>query len=214
MIKRLVLATVLMLSIALVGCSSNSASDLKNDNKNTVVENSNNDNDTTKKEQPKEPAVETPKANKEEKEVFSIYTEDSDTMNIKEVSNIELSKDLSLEKKLTNLSKALSEKVFDKLPIEVKSIDTIDGKKIATINIDESEANKNATSNADLKKPNWAASKFQGSTGGEITENSLIETLLQVKYKGEWIDGIKFLYKNEPIEFEHTPNLSGIKYRR
>lgn len=216
MVKKLILATVLMLSIALVGCSSkNSATNTKTED-NTVVENSktdNNENDI-KKDTPTESSKDEKNDNKKETEAFSIYTEDANSMEIKEISTIELNKNLSLEDKLKQLSKTLSEKVFDKLPIEVKSIETIDGKKIATINLDESTANKGVTSNADLKKPNWTADKLQGSTGGEITENSLLETFLQVKYKGEWIDGVKFLYKNEPIEFEHTPNLSQINYRK
>ncbi|WP_315077354.1 hypothetical protein [uncultured Clostridium sp.] len=214
MVKKLILATVLMLSIALVGCSSNSATNTKQED-NTVVENSktdNNENDI-KKDNPAESSKDD-KNDKKETEAFFIYTEDADNMEIKEISTIELNKDLSLEDKLKQLSKSLSEKVFDNLPIEVKSIDTVDGKKIATINLDESAANKGVTSNADLKKPNWAANKLQGSTGGEISENSLLETFLQVKYKGEWIDGVKFLYKNEPIEFEHTPKLSEIQYRK
>ncbi|MCS6130143.1 hypothetical protein DWV13_00490 [Clostridium botulinum] len=216
MVKKLILATVLMLSIALVGCSSkNSATNTKTED-NTVVENSktdNNENDI-KKDTPTESSKDEKNDNKKETEAFSIYTEDANSMEIKEISTIELNKNLSLEDKLKQLSKTLSEKVFDKLPIEVKSIETIDGKKIATINLDESATNKGVTSNADLKKPNWTADKLQGSTGGEISENSLLETFLQVKYKGEWIDGVKFLYKNEPIEFEHTPNLSQINYRK
>ncbi|OSA96991.1 UNVERIFIED_ORG: hypothetical protein B2H98_00310 [Clostridium botulinum] len=216
MVKKLILATVLMLSIALVGCSSkNSATNTKTED-NTVVENSktdNNENDI-KKDTPTESSKDEKNDNKKETEAFYIYTEDANSMEIKEISTIELNKNLSLEDKLKQLSKTLSEKVFDKLPIEVKSIETIDGKKIATINLDESATNKGVTSNADLKKPNWTADKLQGSTGGEITENSLLETFLQVKYKGEWIDGVKFLYKNEPIEFEHTPNLSQINYRK
>ncbi|NFG62627.1 MULTISPECIES: hypothetical protein [unclassified Clostridium] len=216
MVKKLILATVLMLSIALVGCSSNSATNTKPED-NTVVENPKTDNENDiKKDNPTDTSKDdkNDKNNKKETEAFSIYTEDADNMEIKEISTIELNKDLSLEDKLKKLSKALSEKTFDNLPIEVKSIDTVDGKKIATINLDESAANKGVTSNADLKKPNWAANKLQGSTGGEISENSLLETFLQVKYKGEWIDGVKFLYKNEPIEFEHTPNLSQINYRK
>lgn len=213
--KKLILTIVLTLTMFLVGCSSNSTSNPKNDNNtnNTVVEDSK-DTDKNATNNKENKPVETPKNDKQEKEKFSIYTMDADSMSIKEISNIELSKDLSLDNKLKELSKALSEKVFEGLPIEVKSIDNINGKKIATINLEENATNKNVTSNADLKKPNWVANKLQGSTGGEVSESSLLETFLQVKYKGEWIDGVKFLYKNEPIEFEHTPNLSGIQYRK
>ncbi|AOR23165.1 hypothetical protein [Clostridium taeniosporum] len=214
MVKKLILAAVLMLSIGLVGCSSNSATN-NNPKDNTVVENPKTDNEADiKKDNPAGSSKDEKNDTKKQTEAFFIYTEDANNMEIKEISTIQLDKNLSLEDKLKELSKALSEKVFNNLPIEVKSIDNVDGKKIAVINLNESEANKNVTNNADLKKPNWAVNKLQGSTGGEITENSLFETFLQEKYKGEWIDGVKFLYKDEPIEFEHTPNLSEIKYRK
>lgn len=215
MIKKLILAIVLVLSIGLVGCSSNSATTTKSQDENTVVENSKTENKSEiKKDNPAGSSKDEKKDAKKETESFSIYTEDANNMEIKEISTIQLNKDLSLDNKVKQLAKTLSEKVFDKLPIEVQSIATIDGKKIATINLNENATNKNITNNANLKKPNWTTDKLQGSTGGEISENSLIETFLQIKYKGEWIDGVKFLYKNEPIEFEHTPKLSQINYRR
>jgi len=42
----------------------------------------------------------------------------------------------------------------------------------------------------------------------------LIENFLQSnnKSKGEWIDGVKFLYNNETIEYEHASDLSTVKY--
>ena len=103
---------------------------------------------------------------------------------------------------MKELSKTVSEKKFDKLPIEVKSIDTVNGKKVATINLAYSGTKQ------------WVP-KFQGSTGGAVTSNTLIENFLQSnnKSKGEWIDGVKFLYNNETIEYDHVSDLSTIKYR-
>ena len=57
--------------------------------------------------------------------------------------------------------------------------------------------------------------RFQGSTGGQVTANTLIENFLQSnnKSKTEWIDGVKFLYNNETIEYDHVADLSNIQYR-
>ena len=78
----------------------------------------------------------------------------------------------------------------------------MNGKKVATINLADSGTNK------------WVP-KFQGSTGGAVTSNTLIENFLQSnnKSKGEWIDGVKFLYNNETIEYDHVSDLSTMKYR-
>lgn len=203
MTRKLFLATVLMLSIVIVGCSSNSATTPKtNSNGNTTVEedsNNNNSSETKPKEEETKPE-ETKPVEKVTKSKFSIYNEDANTMEIKEVSTIEINEDLSLDDKLKELGNSLSQKVFDKLPIELKSIDTVDGKKIATINLKDSGDSK------------WSQ-KFQGSTGGQITSDSLIETFLQVKYSGEWIDGVKFLYNDEAIEYDHVSNLSQVQTR-
>ncbi|NRY04139.1 hypothetical protein FHX83_003722 [Clostridium beijerinckii] len=114
---------------------------------------------------------------------------------------IEVNENSTLQDKLKELAKAVSEKKFDNLPIEVKSIDTVNGKKVATINLTDSNNKK------------WVP-KFQGSTGGSVTANTLIENFLQSnnKSKGEWIDGVKFLYNNETIEYEHASDLSTVKY--
>ena len=197
MTKKLFLATVLMLSLVIVGCSSNpTTSPVPNDSNKTVEGDSN----TTNSPETKPNEEVTKPVEKENKVKLSIYTEDANTMEIKEISTIEINEDLSLDNKLKELGNALSEKVFDKLPIELKSIDTIDGKKIATINLKD---------NGDSK---WTL-KFQGSTGGQITSDSLVETFLQVKYSGEWIDGVKFLYNDEPIEYDHVSSLSQIQTR-
>lgn len=198
MTRKLFLATVLMLGLLIVGCSSKSATNPTPDNNtNTVEDNSTNPSPSETK--PKE-ETDTKPVEKVNKAKLSIYTEDANTMEIKEVSTIEVNEDLSLEDKLKELGNALSEKVFDKLPIEVKSIDKIDGKKIATINLKD---------NGDSK---WTL-KFQGSTGGQITSDSLLETFLQVKYSGEWIDGVKFLYNDQLIEYDHVSALSEVQTR-
>lgn len=195
MTRRLILATVLMLSIVMVSCTSK-PTDTNNSNSTTVEQNTDNNNSSKKEEEkPKEEV----KVNKVK---LSIYTIDENSFEPNESSTIEVNENLSLEDKLKALSKEVSEKKFDKLAIDLKSIDTVNGKKVATINLTDSGTKK------------WVQ-KFQGSTGGTITANTLIENFLQsnTKGNGEWIDGVKFLYNNEAIEYEHVADLSTTKYR-
>ncbi|BCZ48275.1 hypothetical protein psyc5s11_43420 [Clostridium gelidum] len=195
MTKKLILATVLMLSITMVSCTTTPNNNTSSTTT-TVEENKDSDSSSkTANDKPKEEA----KVNKIK---LSIYTIDDNSLEPNESSTIEVNENLSLEDKLKELSKTVSEKKFDKLTIDVKSIDTVDGKKVATINLADSGANK------------WTQ-KFQGSTGGAVTSNTLIENFLQTnnKSKGEWIDGVKFLYNNKAIEYEHVSDLSTIQYR-
>ncbi len=202
MTKKLILVAVLMLSITMVSCTTkpkdnaNSNSD-SNTTAGKSTDTADNDTDSTSKtddDKPKEEAT----ANKTK---LSIYTIDETSLTPNESSTIEVNKTLSLEDKLKELSKTISEKNFDKLSIEVKSIDTVDNKKVATINL------------ADTSTGKWVP-KFQGSTGGTVTANTLIENFLQSnnKSKGEWIDGVKFLYNNETIEYDHVADLSKVNY--
>jgi len=196
MTRKLIFATVLMLSITLVSCTTK-PSDTTNSNSNTTTVDQNKDNNSSKTENstPKEEV----KVNKIK---LSIYTIDVNSLEPNESNTIEVNETLSLDDKLKALSKEISEKKFDKLPIEVKSIDTVKGKKVATINLTDSSTQK------------WVP-KFQGSTGGTVTANTLIENFLQSnnKSRGEWIDGVKFLYNNNPIEYEHVADLSTTQYR-
>ena len=206
MTKKLIIATVLILSVTLVSCKSKSNTDEinKNNTKPTVEDNSDNNSSDNSKDNEQDNKTDNEdnenKENTSSKEELSIYTIDDNTLEPNESSKIELSTDSSLEDKVQQLSNTVSKNFFDNLPIKVKSIDTIDGKKIATINLLDDNNNK------------WI-NKFQGSTGGQITSNTLIENFLQVSYKGEWIDGVKFLYNDEPIEYDHVYELSETKYR-
>lgn len=207
MTKKLIIATVLILSVTLVSCKSKSNTDEinKNNTKPTVEDNSDNNSSDNSKDDNKDNKTDEntntdSNENTSSKEELSIYTIDDNTLEPNESSKIELSTDSSLEDKVQQLSNTVSKNYFDNLPIKVKSIDTIDGKKIATINLLDDNNNK------------WS-NKFQGSTGGQITANTLIENFLQVSYKGEWIDGVKFLYNDEPIEYDHVYELSETQYR-
>jgi hypothetical protein len=196
MTRKLIFATVLMLSITMVSCTTKPNDTTTNSNATTVDQNK--DNNSSSKAEANTPKEEA-KVNKIK---LSIYTINENSLEPNESGTIEVNESLSLEDKLKALSKELSETKFDKLPIEVKSIDTVKGKKVATINLTDSSTKK------------WVP-KFQGSTGGAITANTLIENFLQSnnKSKGEWIDGAKFLYNNNPIEYEHVADLSTTQYR-
>lgn len=221
MIKKLLLAVVLMLSVSITGCSSNLTTSNPAEDTNTTESTDNEKEESSvkekseiKEEQEKIPSTENKPSteNTVTKDTLSIYSVDPNTMEIKQNSTVEVNADDSLNDKLSKLANAISKSDFNSLPIEIKSIDTINGKKVATINLSETSANKGVTNPSELKSPNWR-SNFQGSAGGQITSDSLLETFLQIQYKGEWIDGVRFLYENENIEFEHVSNLSEIQYR-
>lgn len=100
-------------------------------------------------------------------------------------------------KKILN---TISTKYFDGKPLELKTIETVNNKKIAVINLGGDK--------------NYWHQKMQGSTGGQITEYTLIENILQRKYKGYWINGLKFTLDGKPFEAtEHSPNLDKTIYR-
>ncbi|WP_238860587.1 hypothetical protein [Clostridium sp. YIM B02569] len=201
MTRKLIIATVLMLSTVMVSCSTKPSDSPKpSDNNTTTVEQNKDDNGSSNADSKKanEATSDTKKVNKVK---LSIYSIDDNSLEPNESGTIEVNENSTLQDKLKELAKAVSEKKFDNLPIEVKSIDTVNGKKVATINLTDSNNKK------------WVP-KFQGSTGGSVTANTLIENFLQSnnKSKGEWIDGVKFLYNNETIEYEHASDLSTVKY--
>ncbi|MHC1749291.1 MAG: hypothetical protein AB9856_13555 [Cellulosilyticaceae bacterium] len=148
-----------------------------------------------------------------EEKMHTIYTADVDTYEKKTEMETYIPQSLTLDEKLNVLIKTLSEVQFGGLPIEVMSIEKIDGKKVATVNLKESKENQGVTKPEDFKGDTWIGKYFQGSAGGSITATTLKETLLQKEYKGEWIDGVKFLYNGAPIDFEHVGNLSEVIYR-
>lgn len=197
MTKKLVLATVLILSIVMVSCTAKTTETISSNNSNssTVDQEQNKSSSNKEAEKPKEE----PKVNKIK---LSIYSVDENSLEPNESSTIEVNENSSVEDKLKAIARELSEKKFDKLLIEVKSIDKVSGKKVATINLADSGAKK------------WVP-KFQGSTGGAVTSNTLIENFLQAnnKNKGEWVDGVKFLYNNKPIDYQHVEDLATIQYR-
>ena len=145
--------------------------------------------------------------------MYPIYTADSYTYEKIIDAYIYMPKETALKKKLEILTKVMSEVYFNNLPIQVVRIEEIDKKRIAILNLRESTENQGITDYEKLVGKTWITHYMQGSTGGTITETQLIETMLQREYKGQWIDGVKFLYNNGVCDYEHAPSLKEINYR-
>ena len=219
MVKKIILATVLMVSVfTLISCRSDKQVSDSNSNQSSVTDNTSSEDSDSKKEDKVEDKNQTEENDKNKNEneqntqtnekdtnnkiKLSIYSIDENSLEPNEVGSVSLDANLNLNDKLAQFSNSISKTNFDGLTIQVKSIDTIDGKKVATINL------------ADSGNNTWVQ-RFQGSTGGQVTANTLIENYLQSNNKSnfEWIDGVKFLYNNETIEYDHVAELSEIHYR-
>lgn len=146
--------------------------------------------------------------------IYPIYTSNIYTFEKEVDGYIYINNSISLMQKLDTLANVLSEVYFDNLPIQVIKIEEVDKKKIAVVNLSESKENQGITNSNDYKGKSWSLLYFQGSTGGHITSTQLIETLLQRDYKGQWIDGVRFLYNSGACDYEHAPALKNISYRK
>ena len=140
-------------------------------------------------------------------EVFKLYSKDANEGQEIYLGEVEINKNDSLKNKLTILANTLSEKAFSGLPITLTEIKEVNGKKIAVFDLNEIGNNAGDTPIANYKGVNWYNNYFAGSTGGDITQYTLINNLLQKNYSGDWIDGVKFTYKGKKIEFDHVPEL-------
>ena len=146
--------------------------------------------------------------------VYPIYSANVDTY-AKEVHfGTYIAENLPLEEKLDVIANTLSQVYFSNLPIEILEITQINGKKVVSINLKESEENQKIVDTSQFKGKSWAGNYFQGSTGGTTTSVCLIETFLQSDYEGQWIDGVRFLYNNKVINFDHIPSLGEVSYRK
>lgn len=126
--------------------------------------------------------------------LLKVYTADINSLEKTEIKTIKPAEADNIEKMLQQLADDLSKDCFEGLPIEVLGIEKIEGKDIATINLKEDSQ----------AAVTWEGNFFQGSTGGTITNIALTETFLQKEYKGDWIDGVKFLYENNKLEYDHV----------
>lgn len=153
-----------------------------------------------KKEQEDKKNNENKDTNVKEK-TFTLYSVDVSNDKTITIGNIKTKSD-NIKENLDSIASALSKKNFKSFVIEVKEIKKVKGKSVAYINLKDSGNKK------------WTRDYFQGSTGGYITSTSLIESFLQRKYKGDWIDGVAFTYNNKKLEDTgHIPALTQISYR-
>jgi hypothetical protein len=186
------------LSLMLGGCSSKSTENdnlQNNSSKNNEVQESI---DSDKKEIDKANKVDESKKIDESKNLeeeksieLKIYTVDvDDTEKIVELKTINIKEDSTLEQKLKELCIILQKEYFKEEEATI-ALQSIDSNGIATINL----------VNQDAWRPH-----FQGSTGGIISQSTIIETLLQRGYEGEWIKGINVLIDGKSEEvFDHAP---------
>ncbi len=130
-----------------------------------------------------------------QKEKLIIYTSNIDTGASENHSIVSVLKLLPINKKMSHLALKLSNEIFQGKPIVLKEIVIEEGKKIAYFNLQDKNKDISSTDN-------WYSS-FQGSTGAQLTLNSIVDTLLQKEFKGDWIDGINLTYNRQYIEFDH-----------
>ncbi|MBF4691872.1 hypothetical protein [Fusibacter ferrireducens] len=120
-----------------------------------------------------------------------------------------LSPNLTDEDKVKYLASYLQKHYFENVSIDVKSVEIIDGKRTAIVNL----TNLDSSLGDKTTQNKWENLYFQGSTGGSMTEIILIDGFLQDQLVDWPLDAVRFLYKNEPIHFEHVPQLEHIHYR-
>jgi len=133
---------------------------------------------------------------------LKVYGADAEAMHVVIDHEIFVPQNYSLPEKLDALASELSRSRFGGLPIEVLQIGVRGGRKVALVNLQEDET----VIAANGRPITWSKLYFQGSAGGAMTTGTLIQTFLQSEYTGEWIDGVRFLYENRPIEeagFDH-----------
>lgn len=215
--KILASMMVVLVTTVSIGCTENKVS--KEDNSEVVSDSLNSDNlnkeDNVSDSENKEENNEVVNSSEDVKEMVELilYSKDVNTEEQVILKKIEVDKNSSVEDKLKTLANELSQNAFDNLPINLIEIKEIDGKKIAYFDLDELEVNSGEKTPNEYEGINWVNNYFAGSAGGNITEYTLITTLLQKEYTGEWIDGLEFTYKGAKIEFDHVPELSETIYR-
>ncbi len=125
---------------------------------------------------------------------FHLYTVDEmDTDKVLNIGDLEIEKQDVLYETVREVCNSLQTHHFkdEDAKIELKGIDE---EGIAIINL------VNGVEGA------WDK-HFAGSTGGYVSQMTIIETLLQRDYKGEWINGLKVLVdgKDALNVYDHAP---------
>ena len=121
---------------------------------------------------------------------MKIYTADPDDTNkIIEFMPLQILEDSSLEEKLSDLCIYMQKEYFQEGEAKI-FFEYINNNGIAIINL--------------VNKKAWDR-HFQGSTKGAVSKATIVETLLQRQYKGEWIKGIKVLVDGKSDnDFDHA----------
>lgn len=178
----------ILFSLSLVGCSNNIDNKPNEQKPIQNQEQTNNNTEIKNKEDKKE--IE----NKNEKDEFKIYTLNyNDTDKKIEFLSLKIDESKSLEDKINELCIALQKEYFKEGSAKIM-LKGIDEKNIATINLVN-------------EVPDAWAKHFAGSTGGYISQTTIVETLLQKEYKGQWIKGVKVLIDGKDSQdiYDHAP---------
>lgn len=189
--KKLFCITLLGIStLFFVGCVEDNKGSANENNKPPIENNTTEEDSTTQPESD-------PKEDKTER-TFKIVTKnvDYEIVNDGEVKTV----GLGVAENIKEILSTISTKYFDNNAVVLQTIETIDNKKIAVIDL---------TGDKDY----WNQ-RMQGSAGGQITEYTLIENVLQRDYTGYWINGVRFtLNGKEVTNNSHCENLSKTTYR-
>ncbi len=186
----------ILFSLSLVGCSNNIDN---KQNEQRHVQNQEQTNNSTKIKNKEDKSNKEGESNKyeddkKEESEFKIYTLDyNDTDKKIEFLSLTMDESKSLEEKLNELCIALQKEYFKEGNAKI-ILKGIDEENIATINL------VNEVTDA------WSK-HFAGSTGGYISQTTIIETLLQKEYKGKWIKGLKVLIDGKDSQdiYNHAP---------
>lgn len=202
---------ILLIGLVFTGCSNSLKSEngtLKKELEEAKTKISNleseNKNLTNQLEEQKKNNKKTDESINNKDNIYTIYTANSDTYEKQTGIYVYISNTDDLKQRMTVIANVLSEGYFSNLPIEVVKIEKTDNKKIAVIDLKDSN------------EKTWMDDFIQGSAGGAMTSTALIETLLQREHSGEWIDGVRFLYNGSVCDentFQHAPDLTKVNYR-
>lgn len=178
----------------LTGCTSVDDNFEIDNNNNIVIDDNNNNNmvidDNNDDEVYKDNSEDDETKNEQNEICLNISSLDSNTEEKIVLGTLKMDNSKSIEEKLNLLLKEISAVKFENASINLVKVED----NIAYVDLNESS-----------DKNYWSNNYFQGSTGGNITTYTLIESILQREYNGEWISGVYFTYEGKTdIEFDHV----------
>ena len=114
---------------------------------------------------------------------------------------VKIPNDVPLKERLQTLADRISRFKFSRLPVNVMKIDDTNGKKVAIIDLRESDPKSSKT---------WRSDYFQGSVGGKATTVTLLNTFQQNDSKDSWIDEVRFYYNGQPLSSDRWDHIPGL----